>query len=160
MPKESTSKKILKLVTQNQKSLLETKKEVSETREEVAKIQKATLHSVKELKKSFTELKQSVSEIKTTVINTQELIMDLSGSIVDFANNTQEQFDLVKGTMTTLPTKAYIDDKINSLRGDFVVAVKNNESKINLTILKLESKKVLSQKDRQDILDIQPFTKE
>ncbi len=111
----------------------------------------------KEVLERFTNTDKETAGIK-------DLIMDLAGSIVDFANDTQENFDSIKeefkSIRSIMVTKDYLDDKLGSLKGELVVAIKNEDRKLNLTVHKLESKKVFDSKDKHEIMAIELFPRE
>lgn len=68
------------------------------------------------------------------------------------------EFDIdeIKSTMVT---KDYLDEKISDLRGDLVVLVRKEDTKLNTLVNVLHTKRVLDDRDVGRIESMEPFSK-
>lgn len=76
-------------------------------------------------------------------------------------NSTDEQFVAVRQDITTIKatmvTKNYLDEKMADLRGDLVVLMRKEDTKLKKLIEKLRARNVLSDTDVQEIVRMEPF---
>jgi len=56
-------------------------------------------------------------------------------------------------------TKDYLDDKLADLRGDLNVLIRKEDTKLIALIEKLQEKKVLTDKDKSELLSLEPYAK-
>lgn len=67
----------------------------------------------------------------------------------------------IKGDITTIKatmvTKDYLDEKLADLRGDLVVLMRKEDTKLKKLIEKLRTRNVLDDRDVQDIVRMEPF---
>lgn len=120
---------------------------------------------------------------KKSVINTQqvwEATQDILQAINEFSNqvdnrfiNLENRFDNLEGRFDNLEqrvtgvekkfpalvTKDYLDEKLMDLRGDLIVMMRKEDNKLITLVDKLEKKKVISLKDSQGIMKMEPFSK-
>ena len=105
-------------------------------------------------------------------------------AIKSFADDVQEQFNGVNGEIggiksdlsslksdvtqlktdvaylkATSVTKDYLDEKMADLRGDLVVLVRKEDTKMLTLVKKLKEKKVLNNTDVEEIMSMEPFPK-
>lgn len=75
-------------------------------------------------------------------------------AINNYASKTDERFDRIESQMVT---KDYLDTKLADLRGDLVVLVRKEDTKMKKLVEVLERNKVISETDRNEILSMEPF---
>ena len=67
----------------------------------------------------------------------------------------------IRGDITkiqaTMVTKDYLDEKMADLRGDLVVLMRKEDTKLKKLIEKLRARNVLDDRDVQDIVRMEPF---
>lgn len=66
----------------------------------------------------------------------------------------EQRLDRVEATMVT---KDYLDEKLADLRGDLVVLVRKEDTKLTKLIDLLSDKKVLSAKEHSELVHMEPF---
>src|SRR3990167_5380096 len=59
----------------------------------------------------------------------------------------------------TMVTKDYLDDKLADLRGDLVVLMRKEDTKVGKLIDVLKRRKVISEAEEKEILSMEPFAK-
>ena len=92
-----------------------------------------------------------------------------------FADKTERRFDYlegeisgikgeisgingeIKGIKEIIVTKDYLDEKMSDLRGDLVVMMRKEDTKLMTLVGVLASKKVLDNKDVRKIYALEPF---
>lgn len=74
---------------------------------------------------------------------------------------TKEEFSDLKGEVSSIKammvTKDYLDEKMADLRGDLVVMMRKEDTKLLTLVDVLHGKKVLNTKDVKKILALEPF---
>ncbi len=70
-----------------------------------------------------------------------------------------ERFEKAEGKMTTLVTKDYLDEKMADLRGDLVVLMRKEDTKLLKLVDILKNRKVISESEEKQILSLEPFSK-
>jgi DNA polymerase II small subunit/DNA polymerase delta subunit B len=89
-------------------------------------------------------------------------------AISDFANHTEKRFDNLEGRFdnlegevntikATMVTKDYLDDKLADLRGDLVIMLRKEDTKVKTLVDVLETQKIISETDAKKILTMEPF---
>ena|SRR3989338_5539156 len=72
-----------------------------------------------------------------------------------------KRFEKIEGDISTIKstmvTKDYLDDKLADLRGDLVVMMRKEDTKVRMLIDILHEKKLLNEQDRNRILSMEPF---
>lgn len=73
------------------------------------------------------------------------------------------RFDKVGGRLdkieSTMVTKDYLDEKIADLRGDLVVMMRKEDTKVVKLVEVLKRHKVISDSEEREILSMEPFAK-
>ena len=89
-------------------------------------------------------------------------------AISDFANHTEKRFDGIETRLggvetrldkieATMVTKDYLDDKLADLRGDLVIMLRKEDTKVKTLVDVLETQKIISETDAKKILTMEPF---
>ncbi|OGY42124.1 MAG: hypothetical protein A2Y67_01895 [Candidatus Buchananbacteria bacterium RBG_13_39_9] len=72
------------------------------------------------------------------------------------------RFDRIENEISeiksTMVTKDYLDDKLADLRGDLVVLMRKEDTKVRALIDILKVRKVISEEDVKKILALEPFS--
>ena len=93
---------------------------------------------------------------------------DILTAINEFATHTKERFQGLENRMGTLETKVarieatmvtkdYLDDKLADLRGDLVVLLRKEDTKVRALLELLHAKKLLSSAEVGKIIRMEPF---
>jgi arsenate reductase-like glutaredoxin family protein len=86
---------------------------------------------------------------------------EILNTVNDFATQTEIKFDKlgneVNEIRTTMVTKDYLDDKLSDLRGDLVVLMRKEDTKVKALIEILKKRKVITEEDVKKILTMEPF---
>lgn len=84
-----------------------------------------------------------------------------AGMVKEGFDSVDEQFKKVDEQVTkiraTMVTKNYLDDKIADLRGDLVVLMRKEDTKLKKLVERLRAKNVLDDADVQAIVRMEPF---
>lgn len=67
-----------------------------------------------------------------------------------------ERFNKIESSMVT---KDYLDEKLVDLRGDLVVLMRKEDTKVGKLIEVLKKHKVISEAEEKEILSMEPFAK-
>ena len=81
-------------------------------------------------------------------------IQDVLNAINNFAGYVEERFTKIEETMVT---KDYLDEKLADFRGDMVVLVRKEDTKLTSLISLLAHKNVLSKTEERQISNMEPF---
>jgi len=95
-------------------------------------------------------------------------IQDVLEAISDFAHYVQGKFEGIDGKFEgieqrltkieeTMVTKDYLDEKLADFRGDMVVLVRKEDTKLTSLISLLAHKNVLSKTEERQISNMEPF---
>lgn len=79
---------------------------------------------------------------------------DILEAINAFSSKVDEQFSKINALMVT---KEYLDEKMADLRGDIVVVIRKEDTKLRTLIEILQEKQVLDEPDVKRILSLEPF---
>jgi len=63
----------------------------------------------------------------------------------------------INGKMATMVTKDYLDEKMSDLRGDLVVMMRKEDTKLKTLVGVLKKKSVLDNSDVKKIYSMEPF---
>lgn len=92
-------------------------------------------------------------------ISSQEIL----DAIQAFAGNVDKKFEKIDKRLTKVEalmvTKDYLDDKLSDLRGDLVVLLRKEDTKLSKLTKILADKKVISEQEREKIMAMEPFPK-
>jgi len=84
-------------------------------------------------------------------------------AIHDFANHTEKRFDTLESDVSSLKsqmvTKDYLDDKLSDLKGDLIVLIRKEDTKLAALVEILKERKVIDDNDIKKILAMEPFPK-
>ena len=105
---------------------------------------------------------------QNNVSQSETTIDDVLGAIHGFAIDVQEKFNKIdvrldkveKDIVTiksTMVTKSYLDDKLADLRGDIVVIVRKEDTKLKSLVEILLKKKILSEDEVKTVYALEPF---
>lgn len=98
-----------------------------------------------------------------------EQYMDtFAGTVKEGFDSVDERFDGVEQRLTnveqrvtkisaTMVTKDYLDDKLADLRGDLVVLMRKEDTKLKKLVERLRAKNVLDDADVREIVRMEPF---
>ncbi|PIQ79608.1 hypothetical protein COT99_04315 [Candidatus Falkowbacteria bacterium CG10_big_fil_rev_8_21_14_0_10_43_10] len=89
-------------------------------------------------------------------------------AINTFATNTEKRFQGLEQKVggleqkitkveATMVTKDYLDDKLSDLKGDLVVLMRKEDSKLCTLVDLLKNKKIISEAEVKGVLNMQPF---
>jgi len=71
-------------------------------------------------------------------------------------NSLTKDVNYLKSQMVT---KDYLDDKLIDLKGDLVVLMRKEDAKVKRLVEILTKKNILTEKDAQEIIAMEPFAK-
>jgi len=78
-------------------------------------------------------------------------------------DKVDERFDRLEGKVgkieATMVTKDYLDDKLADLRGDLVVLMRKEDTKMIKLIEILKRRAVITEAEEKEILSMEPFAK-
>ena len=91
-------------------------------------------------------------------------------AINEFSTRVDERFDKVEGKVdiingrvgkieATMVTKDYLDDKLSDLRGDLVVLMRKEDTKMIKLVEILKRRAVITEAEEKEILSMEPFAK-
>ena len=93
---------------------------------------------------------------------------DVLAAVNTFADETHQEFSNIKGEISgikgeiisikaTMVTKDYLDEKMSDLRGDLVVMMRKEDTKLKTLVGVLKEKSVLDSSDVKRIYSMEPF---
>ena len=99
-----------------------------------------------------------------------EAINEFSSHVDKRLNKVDDQFEEVKGEIVgikseivgikaSMVTKDYLDEKLGDLRGDLVVLMRKEDTKVGKLIEILKRRKVITEIEEKEILSMEPFAK-
>ncbi len=99
-------------------------------------------------------MEQKINEI-------QQTLHEVLDAVNDLATNNENSFQKLETDMTTIKatmvTKDYMDVKLADLKGDLVLLMRKEDTKLKALVDILHQKKVISQTDAQHIFGMDPF---
>lgn len=81
----------------------------------------------KEISQKIDHLSGTVNDLSGTVKNLSGTVDEILGAVNEFSNAVDKRFDKIESTMVT---KDYLDDKLADLRGDLVVMMQKEDTKV------------------------------
>jgi len=88
---------------------------------------------------------------------------EILGAINEFSSRVDERLDKLEGKVdkieATMVTKDYLDEKMADLRGDLVVLMRKEDTKVVKLIEILKRRKVITEIEEKEILSMEPFAK-
>lgn len=122
-------------------------------------------------------LKKNINNTPATVQDVERIVTGVTTRIVTkavaesqkelveamglYSNKTEERFDKIESRLdkieSTMVTKDYLDDRLGDLRGDLVVLMRKEDTKLKELVGILHEKKVLKQADVARTFSMEPF---
>lgn len=84
-----------------------------------------------------------------------EAIDDFSGTVDKNFKKVDERFNKIEATIVT---KNYLDEKLSDLRGDLVVLMRKEDTKVKTLAEILHKHKVISNDELKQVLSMEPFS--
>ena len=88
---------------------------------------------------------------------------EILGAINEFSSRVDERLDKLEGKVdkieATMVTKDYLDEKMADLRGDLVVLMRKEDTKVVKLIEILKRRKIITEIEEKEILSMEPFAK-
>jgi len=110
----------------------------------------------KEIMGAIGELHEAVSAFASNVDERFERLESRMGSMESKMGSMESRVDSIESKMVT---KDYLDEKLFDLRGDMTTIVKKEDRKVASLVEVLFNKKILTKKDKENILEMEPFPK-
>jgi len=86
---------------------------------------------------------------------------EILSAINQFADHVEKNLKEIKNELgevkSQMVTKDYLDNKLVDLRGDLVVLVRKEDSKVKVLVETLQKKKILNDADVKKIIGMEPF---
>lgn len=96
-----------------------------------------------------------------TFIKDNAVTKDEFNGLENKVDGLRGEFDELKRVVTqiqaTMVTKDYLDEKLADLRGDLVVLMRKEDTKLKALIGLLKRKNVISEGDEKQLLTMEPF---
>jgi len=109
------------------------------------------------------EILETMNEFATTVDQRFDKVDQRFDKVDQRLDGVEGEISKVKGEVggmkTTMVTKDYLDDKFADFRGDMVVLMRKEDTKLNKLVNVLNQRKVITDKDKEDILAMEPFAR-
>lgn len=114
------------------------------------------------------DLPEKVDKLTDKVDSVAVGITDLTEAVNNFATKVDQRFERVDQRFggieqrltkieATMVTKDYLDEKLADLRGDLVILMRKEDTKLKTLIDVLCNRKVISDEDKNRILSMEPF---
>lgn len=104
---------------------------------------------------------EAVSKVKEEVSNVKETVNDVVETVHFLKDHTASQVDKLEKRMekveALMVTKDYLDEKMADLRGDLVVLMRKEDTKVKSLVDILHKKKIITDNDVTKILRMEPF---
>ena len=100
----------------------------------------------------FDEIRSDMDEMKTDI---NGMKTDMNGMKTDM-NGMKADINGIKALMVT---KDYLDDKLADLRGDLVILMRKEDTKVTKLIEVLQKKQILNDQEAKDLLGMEPFSR-
>ena len=88
-----------------------------------------------------------------------EFLQEHGATKTDIENLKKELTQEIDGVKAQMVTKDYLDDKLTDLRGDLVVLMRKEDTKLIELIKTLHNKDILAEDEVKKILEMEPFPK-
>jgi len=105
---------------------------------------------------SKNEILEAINEFSTNVDNQFHEVKSEIGSIKSEIGSIKSEIVSIKALMVT---KDYLDDKLGDLRGDLVVLMRKEDTKMVKLIEILKRRAVITEAEEKEILSMEPFAK-
>lgn len=108
--------------------------------------------------------KDILEAVNTFAENVQGQLNDIKddiGTLKSDVGTLKSDMRWVKATINTqMVTKDYLDEKLGLNKGELVVAIKNEDNKVDKTIGKLHDKKIFNKEESEELIAIKPFSRQ
>jgi len=105
---------------------------------------------------SKNEILEAINEFSTHVDQQHESLKSEIGGIKSEIGDIKKEVGSIKALMVT---KDYLDEKLADLRGDLVVLMRKEDTKVVKLIEILKRRKVITEIEEKEILSMEPFAK-
>ena len=107
--------------------------------------------------------------------NKEPTIYDVLEAINTYATRVDRNFQTIEGEISgikgeisgikgrldkieaTMVTKDYLDEKLADLRGDLVVMMRKEDTKVKTLVEILRARNIISEEDEKKVLSLEPF---
>jgi predicted nuclease with TOPRIM domain len=109
------------------------------------------------------EKEESKNEILEAINEFSSKVDERFDKVDERFDKVDERFDNLEGRVgkieATMVTKDYLDEKMADLRGDLVVLMRKEDTKVGKLIEILKRRKVITEIEEKEILSMEPFAK-
>lgn len=105
---------------------------------------------------SKNEILEAINEFSTRVDERFDKVEGEVGSIKSEIGSIKSEVGSIKATMVT---KDYLDDKLGDLRGDLVVLMRKEDTKMIKLVEILKRRAIITEAEEKEILSMEPFAK-
>jgi predicted nuclease with TOPRIM domain len=107
------------------------------------------------------EILDAVGSLTKKTDDLAEKTDEILQAVGHFSDKTEERFNGIEGRLdkveSNMVTRDYLDEKLADLKGDMYVTMRKGDKKLTHLINILESRKVISSKDANEVLSLEPF---
>lgn len=79
---------------------------------------------------------------------------EILGAINEFSTRVDERFNKIESVMVT---KDYLDEKLADLRGDLVVLIRKEDTKVKKLVDILLKRNIITEAESKEIFTMEPF---
>jgi len=112
---------------------------------------------------SKNEILEAINEFSTKVDERFDKVEGDIGSIKSEIGSIKSEIGSIKSEIgsikATMVTKDYLDDKLADLRGDLVILMRKEDTKMVKLIEILKRRAVITEAEEKEILSMEPFAK-
>ena len=116
-----------------------------------------------EKEESKNEILEAINEFSSKVDERFDKVDERFDKVDERFDKVDERFDNLEGKVgkieATMVTKDYLDEKMADLRGDLVVLMRKEDTKVVKLIEILKRRKVITEAEEKEILSMEPFAK-
>ena len=109
------------------------------------------------------EKEESKNEILEAINEFSSKVDERFDKVDERFDKVDERFDKVEGEISSIKasmvTKDYLDEKMADLRGDLVVLMRKEDTKVGKLIEILKRRKIITEAEEKEILSMEPFAK-
>ncbi len=117
---------------------------------------------------SVNTLSEKVNTLSKKVNTLSETVNDLAEAVNIFATKTEERFDKLEDSLdgvegeigsikSQMVTKDYLDRKMAEQRGDMMILLRKEDTKVKTVVEILADKKVFTPEDKNKVMGMEPF---
>ena len=105
----------------------------------------------------------TIDEVLGAVYHVSEAVQLLATQMDERFNQVDKRFDRLEGRVgkieATMVTKDYLDEKLHDLRGDLIVMMRKEDTKLNTLADILHKRDVITDNDIKKLSAMEPFAK-